>query len=531
MNKKLTVTGAVLFILILASYPLKFIHFDDPYFGAYLSRQLQTMSTIDAYAAFGIDLMRPRTNFAGWPGFLVLECPLFQALAALVSGINRNPLVATRMLNLIFGTFSIFLVYRIGLFWFDRRVAGYSCLFFAWAPINIMFHRSTMIDISCVFFALASQLLLMNWLAKRRWWLTVLFCIMGTLCILIKPLYFLPVIVLFVIQLIQDLLPLSRQKLWASICRYWPIFVSLLLISGFLFYWLSLTQTMEADSGVFAHLGFSALLKPQYYLKFIHRFMVHYVTPFNALLFLLGIGLLLKKGKGISRIHLLATPILYYFLFANMNFPHSYYSLIMIPIFAIITGLGAKWLEEILQRENIVKNILISRLFIVGTSMVTCLLMFLHGWTSFMVLPQQRYVQMEEEVSKYLEPMNYATVYVNFQGNFSRTEILRNHPSNYLKSFFKNISDQKLRVRDGESPLIRSAVMYGLKQYGYMKYVDSVNDINVGKIVGEFNDELRYLIFYLFDEKKIIKEKVRPFGAQLIYESKDWIIYDLAKIE
>lgn len=528
MGKKLALTGVVLIILILASYPLKFTHFNDPYYGAYLSRQLQTMSTIDAYVAQGIDFVHPRTNHAGWPGYLLLEFPIFQATAALVSGVTHNPLVTTRALNLLFGTLSIVLVYGISRFWFDRRVAAYSSLFFAWAPLNIMFHRSTMIDVSCVFFALASQWILMHWFAKRRWWLAVLFCVAGALCVLIKPLYFSPVIVLLVIQLILESLPFSWKRLWTSFGRHGAIFSSLLLIGGLLIYWLTISLPKGPSNGVLDLLGSSVLLKPQYYLKFLHRLMEHYVTPFNALLLMVGIFLLFQKDRRTPQIQLLVAPILYYTIFANINLPHSYYSLIMIPYFAIITGYGAHWLEEILQREGIVKNILISRLLIVGVSIFTCTLMFLHGWTSSMVLAQQRYAQMAKEVGPHLEPMNYAVVYINFQGNFALWEYLRNQPMLYLKSFFKDISDQELKVKDSDSPLVRSAVLYALKQYGRMDYVNSIDEIKVGRVVEDFKGHLRYVLFYLFDDKKIIEEDMRPVGARLIYESQDWMVYDLA---
>ncbi len=531
VKKKLmaTATAAALIVLILASYPLKFIHFNDPYFGAYLSRQLQTMSTIDAYAAQGIDFMHPRTNYAGWPGHLIFEFPIFQAMAALVSEITDSPLAATRVLNLVFGTLSISLVYAISRFWFDRRAAAYSSLFFAWSPLNIMFHRSTMIDIFCVFLALASQLILMHWLARRKWWLGILFCLTGILCVLIKPPYFLPVLVLFAVQLVLESLPFSWKRLRTTVCSYSGVFFSLLLMAGGLIYWLALTQPTASGHGVFRHLGLEQLLNPQYYFKFLYRFMEHYVTPFNALLFMVGIFLLLQKDRKTPRIQLLIAPILYYALFPNVNSPHSYYSLVMIPYFAMMSGYGARWLEEMLQREGVIKNISISRLLIAGISIFTCTLMFLRGWTSFMVLPQQRYAQMAKEVGSRLEPMNYAVVYVNLKGDFAGWEYLRNQPVLYLKSFFKDIGEEELKREDSDSPLVRSAVLYALKQYGGVDYVNSINETNVAETVRTYNGHLRYVMFYLFDDRNTVQTNMGPVGARLIYESRDWIVYDLAE--
>jgi hypothetical protein len=494
-----------------------------------LSRQLQTMSTIDAYVSQGVDLLHPRTNFFGWPGHLLLEFPIFQALAASISRITQNPIVTTRMINLIFGTLSILLVHGISRFWFDRCVAAYSSLFFAWAPLNIMFHRSMMVDVFCVFFALASQLILMHWWNKRRWWLGILFCIAGTVCVLIKPLYFLPVAVLFILQLISESQPVSREKLLSSARRYAPVFSYLLLIGGALTWWLLFAHfNGEGNQHALQSIGFSSLLKPQYYIKLVHRFMVHFVTPFNALLFMVGAFLLFQKDRKTVRVQLLAAPVLYYILFVNINFPHSYYSLIMIPYFAIVTGCGAGWLEDILQREGIIRNILISRLLISGMSMFTCMLMFLHGWTSFMILPQQRYAQIEREAAPHLEPMSYAAVYVNPQGNFAAWEHLRNKPALYLKSFFKEVGYGEIAGRDADFPLVRSAVLYALKQYGHMHYVNSINDIEMNETIKSYSGHLRYMIFYLFDDKRMIERGMKPVGARLIYESKDWMVYDLA---
>ena len=531
MRKKITFTAVACIALIMLSYSLKFIHFNDPYYGAYLSRQLQTMSTIDAYMVDGIDLMHPRTNYAGWPGYLVFEFPAFQAMAAFVSGFTHNSIVTTRILNLIFGTLSILLVYGISRFWFDRRVAAYSSLFFAWTPLNIMFHRSTMIDIFCVFLALASQFILMHWIIKRKWWLNILFFLTSTLCVLIKPPYFLPVAVLLAIQLIRESWPLSWKKLGTSVRQYSAIFFSLFVTAGVMIYWLGLTQSNMPGAGVFVHLGLGQLLNPQYYFKFLYRFLEHYVTPFNALLFMTGIFLLWQKDRTTSRIQLLVAPILYYALFPNVNSPHSYYSLIMIPYFAIITGYGAGQIEEMFQREGIIKNVSISRFLIAGISILTCTFMFLRGWTSFMVLPQQRYSQIAQEAGTRLDPMSYSVVYINHQGNFALWEYLRNQPVLYLKSFFRNLSDEELKNKDSDSPLVRSAVLYALKQYGGMEYVNSVDEIKVDETVKIYNGHLRYILFYLFDNKDAIRMNMASVNGRLIYESKDWMIYDLAEVK
>src|SRR5260370_1195959 len=61
---------------------LRLVGLTFPPFDNHTTRQTQTLSTIQAFYLDGIDLMRPRVNYAGYPGVFVLEFPVFQGFVA-----------------------------------------------------------------------------------------------------------------------------------------------------------------------------------------------------------------------------------------------------------------------------------------------------------------------------------------------------------------------------------------------------------------------------------------------------------------
>ena len=176
--------------LVLISFGIKLIEFDNPYSGFHLIRQLDNLVSIENYFLEGIDLKRRVTS----GGYLLYELPIYQTITALLSSSKADILSVARVVNLVFALLSMVLLFRIATIWFDVKTAIYSTLFFAFAPMNLMYHRSGMMDISSVFFCLAATWLLLEYLKNgKKLWHISLFVLAGGLSIITKPLYFFPV--------------------------------------------------------------------------------------------------------------------------------------------------------------------------------------------------------------------------------------------------------------------------------------------------------------------------------------------------
>jgi len=85
----------------------------------------------------------------------------------------------------------------------------------------------------------------------------------------------------------------------------------------------------------------------------------------------------------------------------------------------------------------------------------------------------------------------------------------------------------EINVYYQDSPIIASALLYSLKQYGRMVYVDPEIQVDLSNWEGLFNHDLRYVLFYMFDQDQLINERMKPHTS--IYKTKEWIIFDLKK--
>lgn len=519
-NDRLTV--CILVALLLGSFLVKAVRFSDPYFGSHIFRQLQTMSTIEDYMANGIDLKHPKANYEGYPGYIIAELPLFQALAAAVSQITQRPLESTRFLNLVLAALTIAVVMAIAAAWFSNKVVWYSALFFAFSPLNIMFHRSTMADILSTLLVLTAFLIYLRDGAEKSTAGAVAFLAVGALGALIKPLYFLPVAALFVIRYWQDNHAFDPSAVSKYCKRHKNIVICFILVGAALAVWMSASG---ASSSTLRHIGWGTLIQPKFYLNIVIRFCTQFLNPLTVLLFGIGVLWLWKTHRKNERIALLAVPIAYYALFPDINLPHAYYSLILIPFFSITAGCGAVWLEDAAVQQGLVKSAQSVRIPVFLLASFFSVYMFVSNITDTMVLPEQRYARMSEEVRPYVQPMQYSLVYVNRNALFAAEENFRNRPFTYFKSFFKNLSARERLGQERDHPLVRSAVMYAVRQYGEMEYIDSPAEVNVEEQKERYQGQLRYILYYLMDDQKEIINNMKPYIP--IYQSKDWVIFEV----
>lgn len=513
-------------LLVVASIAVKLIRINDPYFGAHLFRQLQTMSTIDNYVQNGVDLLNPKTNYIGWPGKLILEFPIYQAAVAWISDFTHQSLITARVLNILIGTFSAILVYRLALVWFAPTAALYSAVFFLFSPLNIMFHRSSLVDVLSVFFSLWSCLILFQWFKDRKFfWLVYLF-LTSSLSIVIKPLYFFPVMIFAMYRLcFEGFKPLAFSVMAKTWLKYINLIVCFIAVLSILTAWLMYGQTHSTGVKVLGHMAGAEQFSFSYLLNLCLRLITQYLNPFTLVLFILGIISLFRLSKNPETRLLVIIPCLYYLIFGKINAPHAYYSLMMIPFFCWVAGEGAYQLEESFLKARIIKQREGLRIMLCVFSAVVSIWMFFMNCATTMILPDARYKHIENELKTVLVPGQYAVVYINQEGQFKDWEYLRNRPTVYLKYFMKDISEEERNSVSHDSPFIRSAMMYAIKQYGHMNYVQPSFKISISNLQTEYNHELKYVLFYAFNNQNDIKISMQPY--RMIYESKDWIVYQL----
>tara|TARA_B100000315_G_scaffold187541_1_gene177144 strand:+ start:751 stop:954 length:204 start_codon:yes stop_codon:yes gene_type:complete len=58
---------------------------------------------------------------------------------------------------------------------------------------------------------------------------------------------------------------------------------------------------------------------------------------------------------------------------------------------------------------------------------------------------------------------------------------------------------------------------------------DNAPRVDIGHLQLKHQGKLRYVLFYRFSERQKLQIKEKISEYQTIYESKDWVVYDLTK--
>lgn len=131
---------------MLLSLLIRSYHISYPIYDMHSWRQTQTAGIIRDYPRDGIDLFYPRMITLGDPGNVVLEFPLYQALASLLYDYVAPDVISARLLSILCGLLSILFTYRISGKFLDQQSAIFASLVFAFVPLNIFYSRVPMPD-------------------------------------------------------------------------------------------------------------------------------------------------------------------------------------------------------------------------------------------------------------------------------------------------------------------------------------------------------------------------------------------------
>lgn len=320
-------------------------------FDAHNFRQTQTLATIELFAKDGIQLAHAPTNYVGEPGVFVLELPLYQALSALLYHVLGPHTWIPRVLNLAATLANALLIGLIGRRLFDRQTGAAAALIYLFAPLNLVYMTSVLIDPSAITLALAAFASAHRILHPARteapapaatWCILVLACACTAL---IKTLYLFPTCLLLAATF------LARRKVSA---RMVGIGLCIVLGVGLFALWLKHGRQIN-DSSYFTRgvnpttlLGFGPLASPAFYDVIARRFFIHIAGPGGSLLALAALSwVILRPGDESARaarfplVVLLGTVVGYWACFAKVNFPHDYYSLIVSPFGCLLAAAGA----------------------------------------------------------------------------------------------------------------------------------------------------------------------------------------------
>ena len=521
-----------LLALIVFSFLIRLIGWDDPYFGFHIDRKLSTLQSIAAYARDGVDFLKFKTYWlhSGWQEYTLLELPIYQALSAWSSTFTKTVLSASRSVNLCFALLTLLVVFQIAVTQFCRKTATYAALFFAFAPLNLMYQSATLPDISSVFFMSLAYWLLAKYLkGTQSKILFFIFLLAGGYSVLVKPIHFLPVGILLVTHFLQQWRYPRVKNFSNYVVRHRAIIGLFALITLTMLFWFGgvLTRINTNHSWLGPHLyKLDHLYSVAFYARLLYRWFLLVLNPITLSFFLLGILLLFRDHRGDERMALIYSIIGYYLFFGYVIRGHEYYVLAMVPFGSVIAGRGAIWIEEKVCSDFKIRSRHVLSAAIILSTAICSVFIFSVNFIAALDL-EQRSLPIEKEMHGVLEQDKYAYVYVNRLNFPIHSHVVYDRTSK-LKYFTGLLSKEQVRLRS--QPLRPEELLDRLGTHGDVVMVASglAPEVDVEKIQMKYQGHMRYLIFYRFtnEANAQIKNKIKSY--KLIYESVDWLVFDLA---
>lgn len=377
----------LLFLLIITVFLLRIYNIHLPLLDLHPFRQTQTAATARNFYLNGINLFQTELDVfgIGKERFQTLEFPLYQAIVTVLYKIFFINEIWGRLVSIFFGLIAGIYIYRlIKLVFHDRLWALLSAFFFLFAPLNIWYQRTFMIE-SCVIGLLLTGLYYYcDWIirpTKRNFVLCVILLTLGFLQKgMYGPFWLIPMVIFF-----MNKYPLHRIiALRPLFVLFMPLFV--------LFLWQRHVNIINDFNG---HGFFTTYNQGQLEWNFGNLSDRLSVSMWSVRFKQILDGILLKPGVivflvGLFSIRLLKnrkflyswliSQFIYLFIFFRIQ-SHNYYQMIMIPVVAIIMAFGLLTLAHnilILTRRFFpeIKGRLIQTAFIV----CFCLMFGIISW-------------------------------------------------------------------------------------------------------------------------------------------------------
>ncbi len=519
----------ILTLCIALSLVVKATNLESPYQGFHVFRQIQTLYAIEDYVHNGVDLLNGRFTEVDHlePITRVLEFPFFQVCAAWASQLTDDIILTSRIVNLFFAVATTVLIFFLGGVWFGKNTGLYSAIFFSFAPINLLYHASLLVDISAVASCILANYCLLRILQGRRSvFLYTTLIVSGATCILIKGLYLLPLAVVLILQLIRDYRSSSLRALFK---RRWGLFALFAFWAICLFTWIALSESYSGG-GILSHLGWEALLQPVFYGRLAYRMLFLMLNPLTAFFAFIGLICVMRYPKLDGRLAVLYTVVAYYLLFPSINNPHDYYSLVTTPYLCMLAGAGAAQVEKSLGAlwrlggDSAVGFRVAIWLLASVSSVIILLFSISSGIVSFNYFEHKRIEAENAPLRRVLARDQFVKIYV---------ESILTNPLGYVKNrtdilklYFGLVSPEEV-ARTAEPLFDQNAFLYALRQRGHIEFTKGqMPQFDEERELNRFHGRLRYVLFYRYGEsaREQIKEALSPWRP--LYVDARWLVFD-----
>lgn len=361
-EKEIRATWIVWCALILFTI-LHFYNISAPPNGYHQWRESDTAAISLNYYQEDCNFLHPRINQRGaTSGITGSELPIYNYAGAMLYTIFGPSHAAHRLLTLLGALFALWVFFKtVLLLTKEKLLAACSALALAFSPLFFFYTYKIMPDIWMLALLLLSVWSFVRYLNDRKTMLFILSAIALILSATIKPLS-LSIYLFYLVLLLRS----SREKFKSFFIMAGYVCITFLPTLG---WYLYARQVNEEYGSPGFYLGetlstfYTYLVSSQFYKKLLLQW------PFElwigwplVLFFFIGLVLLIKSKRKHGIFVWLLSCYIAFALISYHSSSHDYYTLIVLPPIAIITGAG---IEKIIRWRQWGRYILIAIIVIV----------------------------------------------------------------------------------------------------------------------------------------------------------------------
>jgi 4-amino-4-deoxy-L-arabinose transferase-like glycosyltransferase len=247
-----------------------------------------------------------------------------------------------RLISIFASLFGSFVLFQLVNKYSGSKAGLAAAFFYTFLPYNIFYSRTILPDPSMAAAAIGAVYFFSEWVDSHgkdiKCFLISLLLL--TLAILLKPyalFYGLPFIVLIYQEF--GLKALKNLKLWAYV---------LVALTPFVLWRLWMQQFPEGiPSNAWLLNGNGIRFRPSFFRWIGYERLTKLISGYGGVI-LLGVGGLqiLKEKRRLFYLSLVVSSLAYLLVFATGNVQHDYYQIVIMPVVAVVYGLGAAYLLE-----------------------------------------------------------------------------------------------------------------------------------------------------------------------------------------
>jgi len=348
---------------------LRLQYLDHPLAEAHRWRQVTNADIARNFARHSLNIFYPEASWGGPVGYLSMEFPLLQWIAAVLFRLFGESERICRLVSIAFSIGTLPLVYDVGRRLFGRPVGRAAAFLMAVSPSLVFFGRTFISDVPMLFFSVAAVLAYVVHAETGRRGPAVL----GAACTALAGLVKLPALLI--------LAPIAwiiwRRHGWRTLRDPWigPALTAAVLLTG-AWYWhgdriyhlTGLGQAILHPSGTYAPdialaarpmmgvshwTNYQVLATWDWYRTLGERLWSLHLTPVGAGLALCGLLCLVRIPRRSTVDMWLLAAVAVTFVAAQGNYAHEFHQLPLLPPLALYFGLAAArafdapWLREV----------------------------------------------------------------------------------------------------------------------------------------------------------------------------------------